>query len=322
VKAGLLVLATALGAVGSRYLSSETHARSGIKMPDRACVSVGTVLSLELTALVAAAATGAVLVAFPSAPPAGVPLATSLGTLVPQRPGINYLHDNGVWKRLELPPGRSTVKVAAGSLQVDTGHRRGLQPDGPECATALLMRPTLARCPDEVLEPDDAAALTALRKWLRHRGLSRLAVQADASPRSGRAVELLGGAAAHPQALVLTGTWDSASAALQRLGRTVPEGGVYLAPWLFEGTLLARYATAAPLVVLPFDPKGRDALRYAAALPAGEAPTAAGYRAWGGRTDAPQVWATTPASIFPSGLGHDHLVARGWFPGGALVPVS
>ncbi|MCU1621674.1 MAG: hypothetical protein JWL79_519, partial [Frankiales bacterium] len=204
VKGGLLVLATALGA---RTLS----------FPRRA---------LELTALLSAAAVGAALVAFPSAPPAGVPLATPYGTLVPQRPGINYLHgDDGEWRRVVLPAGRSTLRIQAGTMLVDTGHARGLQPDGPECATALLVKPSLRSCPDSQLAPEDATALVSLRSWLRRRGLRRLSVQSDASPRSRRAAEALGVSAARPQAIVLTGTWESAEAALRELGRAVPEGG-------------------------------------------------------------------------------------------------
>ena len=277
----------------------------------------------ELMVLVTAAAVGAVLVAFPSAPPAGRPVLTAYGTLTPQRPGANYLRTDGAWSELQLPPGRSTVSLPGGGrLLVDTGHRRGLQPDGPECATALLVSDVLTRCPDAALEPEDARALTALLGWLHSRGVRAVGVQSDASPRSRQAAALLGQSAARPQALVLTGTWETASAVLQRLGRRVPEAGVYLAPWLLTGPILNRFATAAPLVVLPFDPKGPDALRYAAALPAGEVPTAAGYRAWGGALADPQVWATTPASIFPSQLGHDHGADDGWFPGGALVPVG
>jgi hypothetical protein len=157
---------------------------------------------------------------------------------------------------------------------------------------------------------------------LHRRGIRAVAVQADGTARSEAAARLLGGSAARPEALVVTGGWGSAAATLKRLGRTAPAGGVYLAPWLFVGPLLTAYATTAPLVVLPFDPTSRDALRYAANLPVGETPTAAGYREWGGATSSPKVWATSPASIFPSALGHDHVTASGWFPGGALVPVS
>ena len=307
VKAALLVLATATGAL----LSSRARPATTGRM-------------LELTALVAAAVIGTALVAVPSAPPAGRPVLTGVGTLTPQRPGTNYLRADGAWTRLELPAGRSTLRLPGGGrMLVDTGHRRGLQPDGPECATALLVRDVLTRCPDAALAPEDASALLALAGWLRSRGVRALGVQADASPRSRRAAELLGGSsAARPQAMVLTGTWETAEAALRALGRTAPEAGVYLAPWLLTGPILNRYATTAPLVVLPFDPTGPDAVRYAAALPAGEVPTAAGYRAWGGAEGSPGVWATSPASVFPSELGHDHGEGNGWFPGGALVEIA
>ena len=311
VKAGLLVLSTALGGAGL----SGGHTTSHINRRDR-------VWPLELTTLLAAAGIGAALVAVPAAPPAGRPISGTFGTLVPQRPGTNYLHANGSWRRVELPAGRSTLRLGDGTLLVDTGHHRGLQPDGPECATALLVEPSLRHCPDERLDRQDAIALRALTRWLRDRGIGGYGVQGDGSARSRQAGRLLGHSAARPEALVLTGTWESASAALAALGRRVPERGVYLAPWLLEATLLTRAATTAPLVVLPFDPTSSDARRYAAILPAGESPTSAGYRAWGGGDCVPQVWATTPASIFPAALGHDHGSGSGWFPGGALVPVA
>lgn len=319
VKAVLLVLATALGAV----LARSRHPRSRIAISASGWRLDVTGRLLELTALVAAAALGAVLVALPSAPPAGEPILTAYGSLTPQRPGTNYLRADGAWTRLELPAGRSTVTLPGGAkMLVDTGQTKGLQPDGPECATALLVDSGLTSCPDAALAPEDARALVALKDWLNRRGVRSIAVQSDASPRSRRAAGLWEEFDARPQALVLTGTWESVSATLQRLGRQVPEAGVYLAPWLMTGPILTRFATTAPLVVLPFDPKGKDALRYAAALPPGEVPTAAGYRAWGGAEGAPQLWATTPASIFPTDLGHDHGGGSGWFPGGALVEVA
>ncbi|MCU1600743.1 MAG: hypothetical protein JWO22_1452, partial [Frankiales bacterium] len=167
------------------------------------------------------------------------------------------------------------------------------------------------------------SVLASLTRWLKRRGITRVDVESDESPRSRRAAEAMGvDSAARPQAIVITGTWESAEAALRELGRAVPEGGVYLAPWLMTGPILTSYATTAPLVVLPFDPHGTQAERYAAGLPAGETPTAAGFRAWGGSDDEPQVWATSPASIFPTDLGHDHAAGRGWFPGGALVAIA
>jgi hypothetical protein len=100
-----------------------------------------------------------------------VAISTAYGTLVPQRPGANYLHADGRWQRVELPAGRSTLQLRQGTLLVDTGHRRGLQPDGPECAAALLVAPSIARCPDQALAAQDATALRALTRWLRDGGV-------------------------------------------------------------------------------------------------------------------------------------------------------
>ena len=115
--------------------------------------------------------------------------------------------------------------------------------------------------------------------------------------------------------MVLTGTWASADAALARLDRRTTQG-VYLAPWLLSGDLLTRHATAAPLVVLPFAPTG--ASRYLATAPV---PSYEAYARTGPEL-AVKVYATSPASILPASLGHDHPDARRWFPGGAQTAVS
>ena len=122
---------------------------------------------------------------------------------------------------------------------------------------------------------------------------------------------------------MLTGTWESAAGQLAHLDRgAVPQDGVYLAPWLLTGPLLASSSSTAPLLALPFDPRGAAALAYRARLPQGEGPTGSGYAAFTGARAAVQVWATSPASIFPKDLGHDHVGGTGWFPGGTLAAVS
>lgn len=315
--------------------------------------------ALELVALGVAASVGSGLAVVPAAPPAGRPVVTAAAGLplvvVPQRPGANYVHVDstepvvvngtrsttlpgtaGQWVRLQLPPGRSRLHVTtagrpAGTALVDTGHATGPVPDGPECASsqlaAALARTTEPACPSQLLTDADATALVALRSWLSRRGVRDLVVRGDATVRSRKAAALLrtgatGGPQAGPTAVVLTGAWDAAAAQLQQIGRHAPGGGVYLAPWLLDAPLLSGFSTAAPLVVLPFDPHGSAARRYVSALPPGETPTAAGYCAFGGSVGRVQVFATSPASILPKDLGHEHTVSRGWFPGGTLTPVS
>jgi hypothetical protein len=321
-KAGLLLLAAALG-WGSGYGRGKGR-RTAAARP-----------LAELTALTAAAALGASLLFVPLAPAAGRPVVTGLVAVVPQRPGPNLVHlatddpvtvngirsqalagSTGQWVGLELPAGRSTLDLGPlGTTVVDTGHGPSRSVSGPECASALLQG--ARQCPDAQLVPSDARALAALGRWLNGRG-THYAVRGDTTARSEQAARLLP-SQARPTAVVLTGGWDSAARELARIGRTAPAGGVYLAPWLLNGTLLSRYAVAGPYVVLPFDPKALPAQEY---LVQTSFPSAAGYRAWGGPEQAPELWATTPASIFPTSLDHGHASAAGWFPGGSLVPVA
>jgi hypothetical protein len=130
-------------------------------------------------------------------------------------------------------------------------------------------------------------------------------------------VEGLGGA------LIVTGGWSSTDHVLKAFNKHLgPPDGIYVAPWDLTGPLLTTGSPAAPLLALPFDPNSRRARDYVGALPPGETPTASGLAAFGAPSGSTRIWATTPASIFPRDLGHDHSPAKGWFAGGALVAVS
>ncbi|MCU1595821.1 MAG: hypothetical protein JWO12_3213, partial [Frankiales bacterium] len=201
-------------------------------------------------------------------------------------------------------------------------------PDGPECASTLLAEQLahkpLGPCPSEHLGDQDARALEGLVGWLRSRGVTELKVLGDSTKRSVAAgLHVRGLRSGTHGALLLTGSWESAARELATLDRArVPEDGVYLAPWLLTGPILQTYATAAPLLALPFDPHSPDVRAYLATLPAWESPTGAGYEAFSGRSHLMQVWATSPASIFPKDLGHAHAGTTGWFPGGTLAAIS
>lgn len=297
---------------------------------------------VELVALTAAASVGSVLLLVPVAPKPG-PLVSAAGgrqvLVVPQRPGVNLVRVDtdepttvagvrtstwpgatGQWATVTLRPGRQELQVGGRAVLVDTGARRGVVADDAECASALLAG--ASACPSAALTDADAAALRALRTWLAARGQTRVRVIGDSSPRSLAATTLWhppGQDPADPALrdlpVLLTGTWASADAALAQLDRRTT-AGVYLAPWLLSGDLLTRHATAAPLVVLPFAPAG--ASRYLATAPVPS------YEAWA-LSRPPRdikVYATSPASILPASLGHDHPDARRWFPGGALTAVS
>jgi hypothetical protein len=316
---------------------------------------------LELALLLVAAAVGSALVLVPTAPPAGRPLVSAAGdlpvTVVPQRPGTNWVHvdtdrvvtvdgvragalpgTTGQWARVTLPAGRSSLRIKEighpwerllhGDVLVDAGHGTPVTLDGPECVSAWTAGALRARtplgCPSQQLTGADAGALENLVAWLARRHVTGITVVGDSTPRSVRAQQLLTAARTRlglsdRGALVVTSGWERADAQLARA--VAPQDGVYLAPWLASGPFLSRYGELAPLAVLPFDPSGPQALRYAAALPTGEIPTAAGFAAWGGAVVPARVYASAPVSIFPAALGHEH-PSGGWFPGGALTDVS
>ena len=367
------VVSTAVVAVTGLWLAWGDRVRVDSLLFDRlvllkAALLVGAVLLAlrrrtrwELSLLLAAAAVGSVLVLVPTAPAAGRPLVSAAGglavTVVPQRPGTNWVHVDtdrvvtvggvrsttlpgatGQWVRVTLPSGRSSLQVkeigrswerlASGSFQVDAGHGAPVALDGPECVSAwtaaALLRRTPAACPSQQLTATDRAALESLVSWLAKRHVAGITVVGDDTPRSVQAGQLLAAARTRLSlsdqgALVTTSGWGTADSQLART--TAPQDGVYLAPWLVTGPFLSRYGDLAPLAALPFDPSGPQALRYAAALPAGEVPTAAGFDAWGGTAVPARVYASAPVSILPADLGHEH-PSGGWFPGGALTDVS
>ena len=300
---------------------------------------------LELGVLAAAAVAGSLLPGVASPPPGATSLVSAAGafrvTVTPHRPGANWVHVDseqpvqvdgawsqrlpgtpGQWARVTLAPGRTSVEVAGKDVLVDARSRDVVQPDGPECASALLAADlagrSLSACPAARLDPADASALRGLATWLQRRGQAPRVV-GDASPRSQAAAAVL--PAGGTGAVLLTGTWESAYRALERRGTRPPAGGVYLAPWLATATVLGRFSTAAPLTVLPFDPASPGVRAYLRALPPGEQPTPAGYAAFGGRGGPPRVFATSPVGILPTSLDTPHEKV-GWFPAGALTPVS
>jgi hypothetical protein len=166
--------------------------------------------------------------------------------------------------------------------------------------------------------------------WLKGRGVRRVSIATDTSPRSQQAAEALrtalkfnGIAEAAGGALIVTGGWSSTDHVLTAFAKhTGPPDGLYVAPWDLTGPLLTAGSPAAPLLALPFDPNSQQARDYLGALPPGETPTASGLGAFGGRSGSVRIWATTPAFIFPRDLGHDHAPTRGWFRGGALVAIA
>ncbi len=230
-----------------------------------------------------------------------VRVGTSPGTLVPARPRPGT---TGRWAVLDLPAGQSPLWISQGEvtgvLAVDTGVHPGghdlAGPDGAECASALLGAALrghdLGRCPAEELTEDDAGLLRATVSFIAGRGVRRITVAGDSSPRSAAAEQVVRTAAlaagvgvataAEPDGpwIVVSG-WSAADEQLRELaGRST---GSYLAPWLNTAALL-RIGSAQHIAsrVTPGEPAPAAYTEALRDRYPGEAPSAAGLAAWAG----------------------------------------
>ena len=311
--------------------------------------------------------------------------------IAPQRPGTNLVHlmtdrltdvvvdgrryraearpgMQGMWAEVHLPPGRSLLElrqgrqVAAQIVDTGTGPQQATLagPDGAECASAALgaglagSKAPLAACPSDALAPADATALRALVGSLGSRGVKRLTLITDTSPRGAAAEREVRAAArtagiavaeglpadGKPEALLAVAGWQISELRLAQYNNTgtPPLYGTYLAPWLVQAAMVAATG-GSPLTVLPFDPTGPDARAYLAALREvgpSESASASGYLAYLaalGRPLPPHdlllYAATVSFEVMPMGgdEGDPGAMAHGgidltWFAGGALTPVS
>ncbi len=314
--------------------------------------------------------------------------------IAPQRPGTNLVHlmtdrltdvvvngrryraeprpgSQGLWAEVHLPPGRSLLELRQGrqvaAQVVDTGtgpEQASLSgPNGAECAAAAMgavlggSRAPLAACPSDDLSPPDAVSFRALVGSLQTRGVKRLTLITDRTPRGLAAEKLVrplareagmtvrertvgageAGAGKADAVLAIAG-WEVSENVLTALAAEKPPlYGIYLAPWLVQAAVV-RAAGGSPLAVLTFDPTGPDVRDYIAALrrvgPAESASTAGlmaflaarGEALPGG--DALLYAATGGFEIMPMGgkggdAGMDHgAIDLSWLGGGALTPVS
>jgi hypothetical protein len=222
---------------------------------------------------------------------------------VESRPGAT-----GGWRAVELPAGRSDIRVrdagGVGSFSTDTGStgeapRTFAGPDGPECASAMLGRmlgsgtASGAHCPSEELDPLDAATLRTMVEVVAGQGHTRVALAGDQSPRglaaddfvhaaaTARGVEVVApGTAGAP--LLLTSGWADAATLLSRVASgELPADRTYLAPWLLTGPLLD--VEAGQQVGMRFDVSDKSFQRYLFELRGdfpGQTASAVGYRSW------------------------------------------
>jgi hypothetical protein len=272
------------------------------------------------------------------------------------RPGAQ-----GLWAQVRLPAGRSLLtlhqgrQVAVQVLDAGSGPDQEVLsgPDGPECAAAALgallggSRGAPGPCPSQSLVPADAAALRAMVGFLGTRGINRLTLIADASPR-GVAAERVVRAAAQDakitvedagapageslQAVLAVAGWQVSQTMLEKFkAGPAPTYGTYLAPWLEQAAMVTA-AGGAPLGVLPFDPAGPLAEDYVLALRLvgrEQSASTAGFYAYLAALGQPLprspllLYAGTAAFEILGGSGHGHGGAgTTWLGSAPLTPVS
>lgn len=256
----------------------------------------------------------------------------------------------GGWAVLDLPAGTDRLWIGYGawrtSVRLDLGAPAGSTglggltgPDGPECATAVAgalaaAAPLPAACPADALSATDAGVLRATVRFLAGRATPALHLVGDGSPRSAAAETVVREEAARtglpvaPRpvregAVLVVAGW---AAARDRLAadavRPVTIAGTYTAPWLATASLLG-YQTGA-VAALGFDPRGRQAQGYLAALRrTGTTALAspAGFRAWGGPDTPTRLYGAVQVSFLPQGLEMGGPADR-WIPGGTITPLS
>jgi hypothetical protein len=274
----------------------------------------------------------------------------------------------GGWAVVDLPQGKGTLTVsidggAAGSatVPVDAGTEAAAGdtaltgPDGPECASALLgdlagqrpgtPAPEVTACPSDALAESDASALRATVRGITERGVDRIRLISDDSPRAVAAAAAVREAAPEADfvdrpdadsALVVVSGWATARSTLEDAGTRALEtpthlGGTYLAPWLLTPGVVT--ATASSVLPLTFDPQDTLSRTYAGAVAAlfpGEPPATAGYLAWARHegvppADRPTLYGAAPVDVPMTSTGEHHAGTpnpAAWFPGGTVVPVS
>ncbi|GAA3435844.1 hypothetical protein [Kutzneria kofuensis] len=307
-------------------------------------------------------------------PTPGVPLlgeAAGVPVLVaPQRPGRNLVHlpdaatvngvkavarpgMNGAWAEIDLPPGRSTVRISRdgkeSTLPVDTGSGPAGRTVDAECANAALggliggSRVALTSCPSDALSTGDAEAVHKLVDYLAGRKIPAITIVGDDSPRAKAAAEVVRRAGIpvsdteQPNsALVVVAGWSGAAAELSEVAAEQTRkptfvDGIYLAPWLLTAPLLKSVVSSA--VPLRFDPRDPQTLAYTVALAnafPGETGSLGGLDQWlaaQGQHPDPSVrlYASAQVDAMPMDNtmdGMEMAYPGQWVPNGTIVPIS
>jgi hypothetical protein len=214
-----------------------------------------------------------------------------------QRPGAP-----GGWALVDVPAGTGSITVSDGavsrSVPVDVGDERSAPEgsagaDGPECLSAVLGRITAGGDPTVGTCPSetlDPADEQALRATVR----------------------------------------SLAGSGVPGVARPTALGGIYLAPWLLTGGVLAY--TPGVLLPLDFGPQEEVPQRYVRSLSVvapGSSPSVAGLRAWAAESgvrfdEPPALYGAAPVSVPMTSGDDDHHQPNtaAWFPGGAVVRIG
>jgi hypothetical protein len=273
----------------------------------------------------------------------------------------------GGWAVLDLRSGASMLWVE------HAGHRASIaldaEPvvpelpgittaDGPECLSAVVGAvmagaAPLGRCPDQALAAADRRALRGMIRSIADRHVPGIRLVGGDSPRADAAEALvrrqahgLGLAVDGPprrlDARVVVGDWSTAEQALIQQTRDPAGSGVYLAPWLANGTLLG-YSSGA-VVVLNYDTTQGPAAEYVADLDrfaTRKLASPEGFAAWLAASGRPAP--AGPARLYAALAGFDLMGADpgmramngmngmqrsvggatgGWIPNGRMTSVS
>ncbi len=264
----------------------------------------------------------------------------------------------GAWALVDLPAGPTTLWVE------HSGRRAALDvhPDatvpttlpaittaaGPECLSAVVGAALAgavppSRCPNQALTAADRTALRGMLRSIADRGVPGVRLVGGDSPRANAAERLVRREAArlnlpvdgvgHPlDARVVVGDWSAAERALATQARKPARSGVYLAPWLGNGTLLG-YSSGA-VVVLNYDTTAGPAAEYIAELDKyalRKLASPAGFTTWLAATGRPapagppRLYAALAGfSLMGVDLSHrgGGIGTGGWVPNGRLTTVS
>ncbi|GAB2996019.1 hypothetical protein LWP59_24580 [Amycolatopsis acidiphila] len=325
-----------------------------LPVPGTGLLTTASLGGQDVPVLVSPQRPGRNLVHVPASAGAGVAVA---GVPATARPGAD-----GFWADVDLPGGRSTLRIskgtAAASVAVDTGEGAAVatDPDSPECASATLgalvagRRDAVAACPADRLSEQDADALRKLVTFLGTRHTDTIQLVADSSRRGAAAADVVRTSArqqglrvvdapAEKAALVVVSGWSAAYTTLTQAAqaqRSAPTYtyGLYLAPWLLTGPVVNT--VSASTVPLRFDPRDQSAVSYAVALEdafGGESPTVDGFRSWLGTSEQNakvQLYASAQVNAMPMNPGQPHAPgmpmfgegAGHWIPDATVVPVS